>query len=125
MTVDEVTRLSPHQRHVVDAIAAARAERDIAFRTVDREDEQRGSWDRNLIDQAIDAFADLGEPFSANDVREVLPADVRTTLMGARFTAAAKAGLIQSVGLITSTKRNTHAKPVAKWIRVTTLEEQA
>ena len=35
--------------------------------------------------------------------------------MGARFNAAARAGLIVRVGYEPSTKANTHAHPVATW----------
>jgi hypothetical protein len=106
-------------------LAEARAERDLAFRTLDREDEQRGSWDKQLIDAAIAAFAEAGAPFSANDVRELLPDDVRTSLMGSRFFAAHVAKRIRRIGLTTSTKKNTHAKDVGQWIRATAAEVDA
>jgi hypothetical protein len=97
-----------------DAIAAARAARDEGM--AQAEDADRSGWDKSLIDTAIAAFAGTGEPFSANDLRGLLP-DVRSALMGARFMAAAKAGQIRRVGVATSTKKNTHSKDVAMWIR--------
>jgi hypothetical protein len=36
-------------------------------------------------------------------------------LVGARFNAAAKAGVIVHVGYEKSSKANTHAHPIAQW----------
>lgn len=71
--------------------------------------------DRRRIDSAIRTVAARGKPFSANDIRHLV-ADVPGPLMGARFQAAARAGLIRRVGYVTSTKANTHAHPVTEWI---------
>lgn len=100
---------------IAELVDEARRERDAAIAMA--EDADRDGWDRKVIDQAIDAFADSRRPFSANDLRDLLP-DVRSALIGSRFLAAAKQGRIRKVGLVTSTKRNTHAKPVAQWIGV-------
>lgn len=67
------------------------------------------------IDAAIRSAAALGEPFSANDLRHVL-SDVPGPLVGARFNALAKAGVIRRIGYVASTKTNTHGHPVAEWI---------
>lgn len=78
--------------------------------------EDAGSaWDKALIDQAIDAFAAFGQPFSANNLRDLLP-DVRQSLMGSRFYAASVQERIVRVGVVTSTKENTHAKPIELWL---------
>jgi len=71
--------------------------------------------DRLVIDQAIRAVANYGHPFSANDVRPLLPL-VRTSLVGARFMAASKAGLIRRTGWVTSTDPGTHARPIGLWV---------
>lgn len=73
--------------------------------------------DRAVIDQAIRAVAARGRPFSANDVRHLLPV-VRTSLIGARFLAAAKAGVITRIGYVVSTDPGTHARPIAQWAPV-------
>lgn len=109
MTAVDEQQLSPAQ-----AVAAARTARDEGM--AQAEDADASGWEKHLIDQAITAFAATGDPFSANDLRPLLP-DVRSALMGARFMAAAKAGLIRRVGFATSTKKNTHSKDVAMWIR--------
>lgn len=105
-----------------EAVAAARRERDVAICLA--EDADITGWDKKLIDQAIDAFARQGRPFSANDVRELLP-DVRPALMGARFLAAANRGDIRPVGLVSSTKRTTHAKRIALWVRAVNHSQEA
>lgn len=103
-----------------EAVAEARRERDLVINLAEEADIT--GWDRRIIDQAIRAFAAQGRPFSANDMRELLP-DVRASLIGARFLAAANQSLIRRVGLIPSTKKNTHTKPVAVWIRAQHTEE--
>ena len=102
-----------------EAIAAARAARDQGM--AQAEDADATGWEKALIDQAIRAFAATGQPFSANDLRPLLP-DVRSSLMGSRFMAAAKAGQIRRVGLATSTKKNTHSKDVGRWVGVANQE---
>ena len=70
---------------------------------------------RARIDAAIRSAAALGKPFSANDLRHVLH-DVPGPLVGARFNALAKAGVIRRVGYVASTKASTHGHPVAEWV---------
>lgn len=70
--------------------------------------------DRQRIDAAIRTVAARGREFSANTVRELVP-NVPGPLMGARFQAAAKAGVITRVGYEPSTKGSTHAHPIATW----------
>lgn len=71
--------------------------------------------DRAVIDQAIAVFAATGRPFSANQVRPVLPAIRSRRLIGARFLSAAKRGRIVRVGYVASTDPRTHSHPVAVW----------
>lgn len=70
--------------------------------------------DKARIDAAILQVARRGQPFSANDVRPLVP-NAPGPLMGARFNAAAKRGVIKRIGYVASTKANTHAHPVAEW----------
>lgn len=98
-----------------EAIAAARLARDLAINLTDNAD--TSGWDRKVIDQAIDAFARTGRPFSSNDIRPLLP-EVRSSLIGARFMAASVQGRIRRIGLEPSTKKNTHAKDVSRWVGV-------
>lgn len=69
---------------------------------------------RERIDRTIRRFAGAGIPFSANDVRPVL-ADIPGPIIGARFNAAARAGVIRHVGYVQSTKSNTHAHEIKLW----------
>lgn len=101
-------------------IVAAVAERDRGMEWAQLADAERGGWYTALVDQAIAWMAQTGESFSANDIRELLPDDLPAQgLMGSRFAHARKnLGLIRWVGYATSTKKNTHAKPVGIWIGV-------
>lgn len=99
------------------AIAKAREARDEAMARAELSDKAR--LDAALIDDVIEAFARARRPFSANDVRPHLPAEVNQNLIGNRFTHASKTGVIRRVGLTTSTKRSTHAKDVGQWIGAT------
>jgi hypothetical protein len=99
------------------AIATARQARDDAMATAELS--EKAQLDKALIDDLIAAFAGSARPFSANDLRFHLPADVNQNLIGNRFTHAAKNGVIRRVGLTPSTKRTTHLKDVACWIGAT------
>lgn len=79
-------------------------------------EEASDDWSRSVIDQAITATALQGRPFSANDVRPLLPPGIRPALVGARFLAASKRGQIRKVGWVASTDPGTHAHPVAQWV---------
>lgn len=97
----------------LELMVAARRERDDAVALVESSADDQ---DRKVIDQAIRAVAQSGKPFSANDIRPVLPR-VRAALIGARFLAASKRGEIRKVGFVQSTDPGTHAHPVALWIK--------
>lgn len=117
--VEPLTRLEVRQR-----VAAAIAEGEKGMALAELGDQERGGWYTQLLDQAIAWFAQTGTKFSANDIRELLPADFPARgLMGARFRYAAnELDLIRAVAGLRSTKRNTHGKPVALWQGVTTQE---
>lgn len=74
-----------------------------------------GDWDRAVVDRAIKECAATGRPFSANDVRPLLPPGIRKNLVGARFLAASRSGLIRRVGAVASTDPGTHAHEVKLW----------
>lgn len=99
------------------AIVAARQARDEAMARLDASG--KAEVDRQLVDDLIDTYARSRRPFSANDIRPHLPADVNQNVIGNRFTHAAKAGVIRRIGQTPSTKRTTHLKDVACWIGAT------
>ncbi len=68
-------------------------------------------WDRQVIDQAIRAFVFQGKPFSANDLRPLLP-EVRKCLISRRLIVAQNDGLIRYVGVTPSTLPSTKAARV-------------
>ena len=109
-----------------DRIAAAAAARDAGMALAELGDAERGGWYTALLDQAIAWFALTGEPFSANHFRDLLPDDGPWRgLMGSRFNHAHKnLGIIRWVGGETSTKKNTHHKPVGKWRGVDDVAER-
>lgn len=81
------------------------------------EEADRSGWNKALIDQAIDVFAATREPFSANDLRVLLPDDLPGPLFGARFRYAAnERGVIRFHGWTSSSKKNTHAHPIRVWV---------
>lgn len=104
---------------VAEAIDAA--ERDLAAGRALRDEGQAhaeqaaGEWDCAVIDQAIREFARRGVPFSANDIRPLLPATTRRPAIGARFMAARRRGFIRPVGYTPSTDPATRAHPVRVW----------
>ena len=68
--------------------------------------------DRKIIDQVITLFAMNGRPFSANDMRRHLPADIRKGRISGRLLAAQHAGQIRRVGKTPSTLKSTKAAEV-------------
>lgn len=70
--------------------------------------------DAGRVDAAIRLLAATGREFSSNEARGIH--GVTGPVVGARFTAARKAGLIRAVGFTTSTEKSTHAHPVRTWI---------
>lgn len=76
-------------------------------------------WDKRVIDQSIDHLCTLGEVWSANDLRELLP-EVRQPLIGERIRAAARKSKknparIKHVGYTPSTLPSTHAHDIKTW----------
>lgn len=71
------------------------------------------SADRQRVDSAIRQLAATGREFSSNDARPLH--NVVGPVVGAAFTAAARAGLIRRTGYEASTQPGTHAHPVATW----------
>lgn len=75
------------------------------------------AWDRSVIDKVIDAFVSQGRPFSANDMRELLPV-VRKCLVGARLNSYQRRGLIRRVGITPSSLQSTKGAHVAVYAPV-------
>jgi hypothetical protein len=71
-------------------------------------------YDTECIDREIAYRNRIGEPWSANDIREVLPG-VRQPLIGARVRAAAMRKKMRKVGYTPSTLPSTHSHPIAVW----------
>lgn len=69
---------------------------------------------RQRIDAAIRHAVETGHEFSANDIRTTLQ-DIPGPLIGARFNAAARAGVIRHVGYVPSSKGNTHGHDIKLW----------
>lgn len=103
--------MSVDQLDIFDALAEGQRLRDEGMAAVtDASDEIA----IKTIDQAIAAFNAAGEPWSANDMRDLLP-DVRQPLIGARIRAAAMRKEMRKVGYVPSTLPSTHAHPIALW----------
>ena len=66
------------------------------------------------IDDSIDRLNATGAPWSANDLRSLLP-DVRQPLIGARVRAKARRREMRRVSYTPSTLPSTHAHPIAVW----------
>lgn len=82
-----------------------------AYKASTEEHGPADEWDRKVIDQAIRAFVKQGRPFSANDLRPLLPA-VRKCLISRRLIAAQHDGLIRYAGVTPSTLKSTKSARV-------------
>lgn len=103
----------PEVRFLLPQDADPKVHRD---RALDQVEATADEQDRRVIDQAIRAFAANHRPFSANDLRPMLPV-VRKSLLGSRFLAAAKRGEIRRVGYEPSTEPAAHGRPTAVWVK--------
>lgn len=72
--------------------------------------------ERARVDAAIRELAATGRPFSANDARAIH--GCKGGVVGAAFTAARKAGLIEPCGDDTSSSESTHGHRIFKWVGV-------
>lgn len=75
-------------------------------------------WDKAAIDLVILAFARQGRPFSANDIRPLLPAGVRTKFIGSRFIAAQRSGFLRFGGVTPSTLKSTKSARVNVYVPI-------
>ena len=105
------TTVHPTHRTHAPAVKAAF---DLFERAV-QEDERTDAIDKRVIDAVIDHHASLGIPFSANSMRDDLPA-VRQALVSRRLIAAQNAGVCRKVGYTPSTLASTHGAVVAVYI---------
>ena len=72
-------------------------------------------WWASCFDTAVGYFASTGVPFTADDVRELIPAPDHPNRTGARFHAANRAGLIRPTGFALSRSRSRHAGVLRVW----------
>lgn len=94
--------------HVEPTLDDALVERDAALQLVEDSSDQ---WDRAVIDQGIAALNARGLPWSANDLRPLLP-QVRPALIGARVMASLRRGEMTRTDWVRSTDPGTHGKVV-------------
>lgn len=79
--------------------------------------------ERARVDAAIRAAAATGLPFSANSIRS--QHGVVGGVVGAAFTAARKAGLIQRIGREPSSSVSTHGHEIGQWLGTNVKEHAA
>jgi hypothetical protein len=72
------------------------------------------AW-RFFADRAIEKLAAAGEPFDAEDVRELAGDPPHGNAMGARFLRAAKRGLITRAGFRQARRPSSHAHVNPTW----------
>lgn len=72
---------------------------------------------KQLADAAIDRLAATGQPFTADDVRDLgVPDPTSPKAWGSRFLSAARSGRIRRVGYVPSRRPSVHAHPIAQWV---------
>jgi hypothetical protein len=75
------------------------------------------AW-KNNVDVVIARLARTGQPFTSDDV-SAITGDSPTGsqgAMGARFSHAARRGVIRRRGYVPSRRPSVHAHPVAEWV---------
>lgn len=74
-----------------------------------------GEWKARTT-AAIEEFAASGDEFTALEIRDIVGDPVHPNAFGARFNAAARAGIIRKVGYRNSSRPTLHAHPIAVWV---------
>ena len=64
------------------------------------------------------ASAPVGAAFSQNSLRAKIPAHINPARLGPAFGRLIKDGYIRHIGTEASTKKNTHGKPVNRYVLV-------
>lgn len=105
--------VAPVSDEVLAAVTAGYAAYKEATETHGRSDE----WDNRVIRQCIEAFALQGRPFSANDMRPLLP-EVRKCLISRRLIDAQKDGLIRYGGVTPSSLKSTKSARVNVYVPI-------
>ena len=80
------------------------------------EDIRNGPHTR-AIASAILTNIEVGQPFSANDVRPFLPPWIKRSAVGPTFGLLCRRGALRPVGQVTSTGKSAHGKPIARYER--------
>lgn len=97
----------------MEQLELGQALRDQGIARVDAAEDP--AW-RAAADVAIAELAASGEEFTAEDVRRIAGDPTHPNAMGARFRAAAQAGIIRRVGYRASSRVQLHAHPIAVWV---------
>ncbi len=67
-------------------------------------------------DSAIRQLAQSGQPFTAEQVREIAGDPSRPNAFGARLHAAARKGVITKIDYRPATRATLHSHPIAVWV---------
>ena len=86
--------------------------RDEGMALVD--EHEHPAW-RAAADRAIRELAYAGSPFTAEDVISRVGMPNRPNAVGARFSAAARQGLIEDIGYAQSSRSTRHASRLLVW----------
>ncbi len=82
-----------------------------------RANDGQDQWWKSCMDSAIRYLASTGVPFTADDCRDLhVPAPDHPARVGARFSAAMKAGLIRPTGYAISRSSTRHAGVLRTWV---------
>jgi len=76
-------------------------------------------WWKSCADAAIEYLAATDVEFTADDLRDLVPAPDHPARVGARFSAAMKAGLIRPTGYAISRSTTRHAGVLRTWVGTT------
>jgi hypothetical protein len=101
-------------RKAVDGVLAGLRGRDRGIAAVWQGTDEE--W-KEFASAAIQLLAGAGEPFTAEEVRELCnDPPGHPNAMGALFQAASRRGLIRFVGYRKATRESLHAHPIGVWI---------
>lgn len=102
---------------VSDAVKAAVQSGYAAYKAATETNGRTDEWDNRVIVNCIRAFVKQGRPFSANDMRPLLP-EVRKCLISRRLIDAQRDGWVRYGGVTPSTLKSTKSARVNVYIPI-------
>lgn len=87
---------------------------DAMNQALDAVNETAGEWSVRIVDRIL---AEVPEPFTTDDCRDLIPPGISPHLLSARLNSARMRGRLVKIGERRSVKPEIHGKTLNVWVR--------